>query len=236
MLIWYPTWEVTPNVARTLNFALTVRDNQTPTGGQTARANMTVTVASVGPFNTTAPIATTSWAGNSNQTITWNVGGTTANGINTSNVDILISTDNGVTFSTLLANTANDGTETVLIPNTPSTNCRILIQAVGNVFYAVTPKFTITASLGSENFELDDFGAYPNPNNGNFTIRFNSSLTNDVNVKLYDMRGRVVFEKKYLNQGDFKENIELKNVQSGVYILNVLADGDKKVVKRIIVE
>ena len=231
-----PTWEVTPNVARTLNFALTVRDNQTPTGGQTARANMTVTVASVGPFNTTAPIATTSWAGNSNQTITWNVGGTTANGINTSNVDILISTDNGVTFSTLLANTANDGTETVLIPNTPSTNCRILIQAVGNVFYAVTPKFTITASLGSENFELDDFGAYPNPNNGNFTIRFNSSLTNDVNVKLYDMRGRVVFEKKYLNQGDFKENIELKNVQSGVYILNVLADGDKKVVKRIIVE
>ena len=24
-----PTWEVTPNVARTLNFALTVRDNQT---------------------------------------------------------------------------------------------------------------------------------------------------------------------------------------------------------------
>ncbi|NJM78893.1 MAG: hypothetical protein HC854_03355 [Flavobacterium sp.] len=35
-----PTWEVIPNVARTMNFALTVRDNQTPNGGQTARANM----------------------------------------------------------------------------------------------------------------------------------------------------------------------------------------------------
>lgn len=231
-----PTWEVTPNVARTLNFALTVRDNQTPTGGQTARANMTVTVANVGPFNITAPIATTSWNANSNQTITWNVAGTTANGINTTNVDILISTDNGVTFSTLLANTANDGTETLLLPNTPSTNCRILIQAVGNVFYAVTPKFTISPALGNENFELDDFGVYPNPNNGNFVIRFNSLTTTDVNVKLYDIRGRIVFEKKYFNQGSFNENIELKNVQSGVYLLNVLADDNKKVVKRIIIE
>ena len=139
-----PTWEVTPNIGRTLNFALTVRDNQTPTGGQTARANMTVTtVAAAGPFTVTSPAANASWNTNSSQTITWNVAGTTANGINTANVNILLSTDNGLTFTTLLANTDNDGTQTVTMPATAALNCRILVEAVGNVYYAVSPNFSI---------------------------------------------------------------------------------------------
>ena len=139
-----PTWEVTPNIGRTLNFALTVRDNQTPTGGQTARANMTVTtVAAAGPFTVTSPAANASWNTNSSQTITWNVAGTTANGINTANVNILLSTDNGVTFTTLLANTANDGSQVVTMPASAALNCRILVEAVGNVYYAVSPNFSI---------------------------------------------------------------------------------------------
>lgn len=145
----FPTWEVTPTVARTLNFALTVRDNQTPTGGQTARANMTVTVASVGPFNVTSPVSGASWDTNSSQTITWNVAGTTGNGINTANVNILLSTDNGATFTTLVANTPNDGTQTVTMPSTPAPYCRIMIEAVGNIFYAVSPSFSIGYTITS---------------------------------------------------------------------------------------
>lgn len=140
-----PTWEVTPDVGRALNFALTVRDNQTPTGGQTARANMTVnTVNAAGPFVITYPnVDNTSWASGSTQTITWNVAGTTANGVNTSNVNILFSSDGGATFSTLLANTANDGTETITLPNISAPFCRILIEAVGNIFYTVTKNFSL---------------------------------------------------------------------------------------------
>lgn len=44
-----PTWEVVPTVARTMNFALTVRDNRAG-AGMTNRGNMTVTFANVGPF------------------------------------------------------------------------------------------------------------------------------------------------------------------------------------------
>ncbi len=139
-----PTWEVTPMVGRTLNFALTVRDNQTPTGGQTARANMTVTTSSTaGPFVVTSPVSNASWNTNSNQTITWNVAGTTTNGINTANVNILLSVDNGVTFSTLLANTPNDGSQLVTMPSSPAINCRIMVEAVGNIYYAVSPNFSI---------------------------------------------------------------------------------------------
>lgn len=138
-----PTWEVVSNVARTMNFALTARDNRMPNGGQTGRDNVVITTASVGPFNVTSPTNNVSWNTSSSQTITWNVAGTTANGINTSNVNILISTDNGVTFTTLVANTPNDGSEAVTMPSTPALNCRIMVEAVGNIFYALSPNFAI---------------------------------------------------------------------------------------------
>lgn len=382
-----PAWEVTPNVGRTLNFALTVRDNQTPTGGQTARANMTVTtVAAAGPFVVTSPASGTGWATNSSQTITWNVAGTNANGINTSNVNILVSTDNGANFSTLLANTPNDGTQVVTMPSSGGVNCRILIEAVGNVYYAVSPNFSIGYSvtttcntytdstplpfidqapgsyttrtlnvpltgtissvkvknnithtylsdvqtdisspanpttfvklfnrgcgntngtlnmnfvdggaaincsggttlqnvspnqalsvfngqnpngnwtfrvydnyagdtgtvnswaievctqtvtpLSTASFGLDNFMIYPNPNKGNFIVRFSSNSSNQIKVNMHDLRGRLVFEEEYQNNGLFEQNVQLKNVQSGIYLVTV-QDGDRKEVRKISIE
>ncbi|MGV9004175.1 reprolysin-like metallopeptidase [Flavobacterium sp.] len=139
-----PTWEVVPNVARPMSFALTVRDNRALNGGQTKRDDMNLIVANVGPFIITNPSAgPISWDQGSTQTITWDVAGTTANNINTANVTISLSTDGGVTFSTLVANTPNDGSEVITVPNTPSTSCRILIEAVGNIFYAVSKNISI---------------------------------------------------------------------------------------------
>ncbi len=140
-----PTWEVIPTVARSMNFALTVRDNRTPNGGQTNRDDMTVTFASVGPFKVTSPsVENVTWIQGTTQTVTWDVAGTTANGINTSNVNILLSTDGGLTFSTVLAaNTANDGSETITVPNVAAPYCRIMIEPVGNIYYAVSKSIAI---------------------------------------------------------------------------------------------
>lgn len=139
-----PTWEVVPNVARTMNFALTVRDNAPTNGGQTHRDDMVVTVANVGPFRITYPDQTNVNLGvGATQTITWDVAGTTGNGINTSNVNILISTDNGVTFTPLVSNTPNDGSETVTLPSVAAPYCRIMIESVGNIFYALSKSFTM---------------------------------------------------------------------------------------------
>lgn len=133
-----PTWEVVPNVARTMEFSLVVRDNRTPMGGQTERATMSLTFANVGPFKVTSQATLTGWAQNSTQTVTWDVAGTTANGINTANVNIRMSADGGATFPYLLAeNVPNDGSQEVTAPNVVSQNCRIMVEAVGNVFYAI---------------------------------------------------------------------------------------------------
>jgi len=140
------TVEALPSVARTFNFRFTVRDNRA--GGPANNSDdMIVTVnGTAGPFSVTAPNTAVSFVGGTSQTITWNVAGTTANGVNCANVDILISTNGGSTWSTLLAATPNDGTQAVTIPNTPSTTCRIMIKGTNHIFFDVSnANFTITA-------------------------------------------------------------------------------------------
>ena len=143
--------EALPSVARTLNFRFTVRDNRA--GGSANNSDdMKITVnATAGPFTVTAPNTAVSYVGGSSQTITWNVAGTTANGVNCANVDILISTNGGSSWSTLLASTPNDGSQAVTIPNTPGTQNRIMIKGTNHIFFDVSnSNFTITAGTTSD--------------------------------------------------------------------------------------
>ncbi|MBK8599244.1 MAG: fibronectin type III domain-containing protein [Flavobacterium sp.] len=140
------TVEALPSVARTLNFRMTVRDNRA--GGPANNSDdMIVTVnATAGPFSVTSPNTAVSYVGGSSQTITWAVAGTTTNGVNCANVDILISTNGGTSWSTLLAATPNDGTQAVTIPNTAGTTNRIMVKGSNHIFFDVSnTNFTITA-------------------------------------------------------------------------------------------
>lgn len=146
-----PTWEVLPSVARSMSFRLTVRDNN-PLGGCTSERNMTVsTIGGAGPFQVTSPNGGESYPSNSMQTITWNVANTTASPISCANVEILISTDGGNTFTTLVASTPNDGSQNVVLSAPPTTQARILIRGIDNIFYDVSNNnFTLTAPLPVE--------------------------------------------------------------------------------------
>jgi hypothetical protein len=148
--------EALSSVSRTLNFRLTVRDNHAFSSaapvavGQTAFTDVVVTVSNTsGPFNVTAPNTAVTWAGGSTQTITWNVANTTASPVSCANVKISLSTDGGQTFPTvLIASTANDGSEALVIPATPSTTARIKVEAVGNIFFDISnTNFTIGGAI-----------------------------------------------------------------------------------------
>ncbi|WP_298156342.1 reprolysin-like metallopeptidase [Flavobacterium sp.] len=143
-----PAYEVVPSVARTMHFVLTVRDNNPLEGGQTARKDMTVTTAAVGPFAVTAPNSLVAYPAGSNQTVTWDVAGTNANGINCNFVDIYMSTNSGGNFPILLASRVpNDGSELITIPNNVGTTNRIMVMANDNIFYDVSnTNFSITSA------------------------------------------------------------------------------------------
>ncbi|MFE3869743.1 reprolysin-like metallopeptidase [Flavobacterium sp. ZS1P70] len=141
------TVEALSSVARTLNFRLTVRDNHAGGPANNSDDAIITVNATAGPFTVSAPNTAVSYVGGSSQTITWNVAGTTANGVNTANVDILLSTDGGTTFPvTLLAATPNDGTQAVTIPNTAGTLNRIMVKGTNHIFFDVSnTNFAITA-------------------------------------------------------------------------------------------
>ena len=145
------TVEALSSVARTLNFRVTVRDNRA--GGPANNSDdMIVTVnATAGPFSVSSPNTAVSYIGGSTQTVTWNVAGTTANNVNCANVDILLSTDAGTTWSTLLVATPNDGTQAVTIPNTAGTSNRIMVKGSNHIFFDVSnTNFTITAGTAPD--------------------------------------------------------------------------------------
>jgi hypothetical protein len=145
------TGEILPTTSRTMTFHVTARDNRSG-GGGIATSSMTVTSSSgAGPFVVTAPNTAVTLTGNSTTNVTWNVANTTASPVSAANVRILLSTDSGATFPTVVsASTANDGSETVTVPNTATTTARLKIEAVGNIFFDVSnTNFTIVA--GSNN-------------------------------------------------------------------------------------
>lgn len=136
--------EVLPSVSRTLKFRFTARDNKA-NGAGNAYDDMVVTVnSSYGPLTVTSQNAAgISYPQGSSQNVTWNVANTNTLA---PNVDILISTDGGNTWSTLITGTSNDGSQSVTIPNVTSNTCRFMVKASGNVFFNVnTANFSITA-------------------------------------------------------------------------------------------
>ena len=90
-------------------------------------------------------------------------------------------------------------------------------------------------SIDEQEIAISDLVIYPNPNNGNFTVQFNSNSGNEINVNVHDVRGREIFAQSYNSNGLFNESLQLNNVQSGIYLVTV-QDGSRKEVKKIVVQ
>ncbi len=193
--------EILPTYTRVLTFRLVARDNKLGGGGvDYAQVQFNVDGNS-GPFLVTSPNTNVSWAGSSNQTVTWNVTNTNAAPVNCANVNILLSTNGGQTFPTvLLANTPNDGSEVVTIPNTPSTTARIKVEAVGNIFFDLSnANFTIeqvvpvelvsfTAERTNAGVELN-WQTATETNNSGFSIERGRDEENFINIGFVSGKG-----------------------------------------------
>jgi len=188
------TWESVASIDRTLNFTLTGRDNAAMGMAQTNTDAMVVNVvSSAGPFTVTSHNGTDlSWQQNTVQTVSWSVNNTnTLQG--SSNVNIKLSTDGGLTFPiTLVSNTPNDGSEAITLPASvpSSTNCRILIEPTANIYYAVNSKPFAVGYTSSTSCNTYSFGsAFSIPYSTSYTTRTvsvpsSTGTISDVNVSV----------------------------------------------------
>ena len=141
------TWEVLPNVTRSMDFRVSVRDNAAGGGCADYMDATVITNANAGPFVVNYPSATgITWAGLNNQTVTWAVANTDVAPINATAVDIYLSTDGGQSYPILVAgNVTNDGSQLITVPNSPTTTARIMIINTDGTFFDISDNdFTIT--------------------------------------------------------------------------------------------
>lgn len=131
------TGELLPSIARVMNFQVIARDNRAGGGGINT-ATVAVNVQATGPFQITSPNTNITWQQGSNPVVTWATGGSELSPISVGTVRILLSTDGGATYPTVLATTANDGSEAVISPPLNTSTARVRVEAVGNIFFDVS--------------------------------------------------------------------------------------------------
>ena len=134
-----PTWEPIPTVSRELNFSIMVRDNNA-VGGQGARADTRIEVFKTAtPFTVTSQTETTILEASEVQTITWEVGETNLEPINTNAVDIYLIVEGDFDNPVVIEeNTPNDGSQEVVIPaGITTSDARIMVKGANNIFFAI---------------------------------------------------------------------------------------------------
>jgi len=85
-----------------------------------------------------------------------------------------------------------------------------------------------------KDLQVSDISFYPNPNGGNFTLRYKSQSLDMIDIAVSDMNGRMVYNERVAATGTVLRNIEL-NEPSGTYILT-LTQGKKKLSKKLIIQ
>lgn len=141
-------WETVSLVERTLNFAVTVRDNSLE-GGQLDSEELTVFVTTdAGPFTVISQDIPVSYVAGEVQTIAWDVANTDIAPVSAATVDIFLSTDGGQTFPLVIAaNVPNNGSHDFVVPAAPTANARIMVKASNSIFLAMNAAdFSIDAS------------------------------------------------------------------------------------------
>ena len=147
---------VPAGTSRALNFRATVRDNSAAGGGVNSDDTVVKVAGAAGPFTLTAPNGGGTLSGAT--TVTWAVGGTAAAPVSAATVSVRMSTDGGLSFPTeLLADTPNDGSQSVTLSNVNSSKVRLMVHS---------GDFTSGAGffdISNANFTTTGDGTIPDP-------------------------------------------------------------------------
>lgn len=152
-------WEVLPQINRSINFGVAVRDNNI-LGGQVSRELTTVNVLDAGPFRVTSQEESgIIWQPGETKTINWTVANTNdPNGVNAQFMDILLSIDNGQTYTIELAsNIPNNGSADITVPDIFTNSGRIMVKASDNIFFDLNSAYIAIDGEGGITEDCEDF-------------------------------------------------------------------------------
>ena len=138
-------------------------------------------------------------------------------------------------FSNLPVGTYTVFPEALNYLTVPATNLSITAAAasISGLNFKQTPThiMLIPAAIGSLP-ENDLFSVYPNPANGDLSIRFQSAGQGTASIAISDMTGRVVMTQELESRGE--QHIQVAHLPAGTYSIQVTADQATRSEKLII--
>ena len=96
---------------------------------------------------------------------------------------------------------------------------------------------TVTDNTASvKDFSFEGFNLYPNPTRGEFTLNLKTLSTSKVSVQLFDVSGRLIAKKEYVNTTtNFSERMSFEKASAGLYLLKV-TNGNKQTTRKLIIK
>lgn len=89
-------------------------------------------------------------------------------------------------------------------------------------------------ALGEDVAFKNSISLFPNPNNGQFEVNFNTRKDADVTIDIIDIVGKTIQSQSLKNLNGFvKKAIDIKNFSKGIYLMNLTFEG-KTYTKRFI--
>lgn len=233
--------EVYPSYTRSMNFTVTIRDNK-PLYGAINQATTKVNVtANAGPFIVNTPAQNDTVNAGTLVLVKWDVASTDLSPVNCASVNILLSTDGGYTFPTVLAsNVANSGINYVSFPNgVTSSTARIRVEANDNIFFNLSKPFVIepfAPPAGVENNANNaSFKLYPNPVANEFYV-FAQGIKENAELSIYDVAG-TQFSKQLVAGSQLSNGLEINaaGLASGAYLVVLTQENGIRLTQKLMV-
>jgi minor extracellular serine protease Vpr len=121
-----------------------------------------------------------------------------------------------IQIKNIIAQTAIKDTYTTAAPNP-------VLWGAGKInAYQALKQLIYQTGLYHYTNQLSDFEIYPNPNNGNFTIKPISLENEPLNIKVYNTAGLLVFDKKdVMMNSQHQIEINLPKLSNGIYFTTI---------------
>ncbi|MCK4921676.1 MAG: T9SS type A sorting domain-containing protein [Bacteroidales bacterium] len=84
------------------------------------------------------------------------------------------------------------------------------------------------AYVGINQFDNSSIRIYPNPAKSNLFVEFDNGINSSARLQIVDMTGKVVYNKLHF---DAKANINLENLENGIYFMSIEIDNQISVYK-----
>lgn len=126
--------------------------------------------------------------------------------------------------------------EEILLPSKDGKGMtRVIVRTTVKIEDMEKPLNEKSAEKNKNELKLEGLNFYPNPNDGRFTIDFETGGRQPVIIKITDINGRQVYQEEVKANGRYSTQVDLSQQGKGTYILS-LQQGKRSITKKIVIE